>query len=85
VWDQLRSVKSSVELPCIIIRDFNEVLNPTERRGATAVTQDMRELQNLLLDLQLVDMDIGQNFTWLRKNAASRIDRVLVDKELLLI
>ena len=71
-------------VPRIIMGDFNEILKPNERRGAVGSTQGMRELQNLLLDLELVDMDIGQNFTWFRKNAASRIDRFWIDKELLL-
>ena len=48
------------------------------------MTQGMRELQNLVFDLQLTDVDIGQKFTWLRENAASRIDRILIDKELIL-
>jgi len=65
--------------------DFNEVLNPLKRRGATVVSQGMKEMQDLLADLKLVDMDIGQQFTWLRQNAISRIDRVLVDEELILM
>ena len=64
--------------------DFNEVLDPNERKGATSLTEGMRELQSLLFDLQLTDMEIGQKYTWLRSNAASRIDRVLMDQELLL-
>ena len=32
----------------------------------------------------MTDMEIGQNFTWIRRNAASRIDQILVDKEWLL-
>jgi len=65
--------------------DFNEVLSPDERRGGSVITQGMRELQHLVQDLQLVDMQIDQKFTWIRKNAASRIDRLLIDKDLALI
>ena len=64
--------------------DFNEVLDPNERKGATSMTEGMRELQSLFFDLQLANMDIGQQYTWLRTNAASRIDRVLIDQKLLL-
>ena len=60
------------------------MLIPNERRGANELSQGMSELQNLVLDLQMNDVDIGQKFTWLRKNAASRIDRILVDKEWML-
>jgi len=83
-WNQLRSMRGLLDLPCIIMGDFNEVLEPRERRNATGYTQGMTELHNLLIDLQLVDMDIGQKFTWYRRNAASKIDRVWVDKEILL-
>ena len=84
LWNQLRSVKSNIDTPCIFMGDFNEVLHPDERRGAISLSQGMREFQNFIMDLQLVDMDIGQRFTWLRKNAASRLDRLLIDKDLLL-
>jgi len=83
-WDQLRSMKAVIEVPCIIMGDFNEVLEPKERRNSVGYTQGMIELHSLLVDLQLVDMDIGQNFTWFRRNAASRIDRFWIDKEILL-
>jgi len=83
-WDQLRYMKAIVGVPCIIMGDFNEVMEPSERKGAAGYTTGMRELQNLLLDLDAVDMNIGQNFTWYRKNAASRLDRFWIDKELLL-
>jgi len=80
VWDQLRRIKAQFQLPWIFMGDFNEVLHIHERRGATELSQGMREFQNLVFDLQLIDMDIGQNFTWFRRNAASRIDRIMVDK-----
>jgi len=83
-WSQLRSMRALVEVPCIIMGDFNEVLEPKERRNAVGFSQGMADLHRLLLDLQLVDMDIGQNFTWFRKNAASRLDRFWIDKEILL-
>jgi len=60
IWDQLRSMRATVGLPCRIMGDFNEIMEPKERRNAVGYTQGMRELQNLILDLELVDMDIGQ-------------------------
>ena len=49
--------------------------------GATQLTLSMRQLRDLIQDLQLIDLDINQQFTWIRTNAASRIDRMLVTKE----
>jgi len=67
----------------VLMGDFNEVLSLHERRGATELSQGMRDLQDLVLDLQLIDMEIGQSFTWMRQNAASRIDRIMVHVELI--
>jgi len=72
-----------MDIPWVIMGDFNEVLSPHERRGAQEISQGMRDFQNFVLGLQLNDIDIGQNYTWLRKNVASKIDRILMDKELL--
>ena len=52
-----------------------------ERKRASQLTLSMRELGGLIQDLQLIDLDIDQKYTWMRKNAASRIDIILVTKE----
>jgi len=83
VLAQLRAVRARVGSPLIIMGGFNKVLRPHERSGGSVFTQGMRDFSNLISDLQLMDMDIGQSFTWIRKNAASRIDRVLVDGDLI--
>ncbi|KAJ8445424.1 hypothetical protein Cgig2_031237 [Carnegiea gigantea] len=62
-------------------RDFNEVLDFSERRGAMHNTASMRDMKALVQDLQFIDLEIDIQFTWMRKNSASRIDRILVDKE----
>jgi len=77
----LRTLKEMIEFPLLLMGDFNEVLIPVERRGATLTTLSMRQLRDFVFDMQLIDLDINQQFTWLRRNAASRIDRVLVSKE----
>ena len=83
VWNQLRTIKEGMVIPWVVMGDFNEVLYPHERRGAEVITQGMRDFQDFTLDLQLIDIDIGQQYTWLRRNAASKIDRIFIDKELL--
>jgi len=81
VWDQLRALKQHIKFPFMLMGDFNEVIAIAERKGASQLTVGMRELSGLLQDLQFIDLDIDQKFTWMRKNAASRIDRILVTKE----
>jgi len=57
------------------------VIAIAERKRASQLTLSMRELGGLIQDLQLIDLDIDQKYTWMRKNAASRIDIILVTKE----
>jgi len=61
--------------------DFNEVLLIEERRNASQFTKGMTEFRDLIQDMQLFDMPINQKFTWMRDNAASRIDRMMVTRE----
>ena len=42
----------------------------------------MREFGDLVQDLEAIDLEINQKYTWMRSNAASRIDRILVDAEI---
>jgi len=81
VWNQLREMKANSPDPWILMGDFNEVLCPQERRGASTTTPGMREMAHFIQDLQMIDMDINLKFTWMRRNAASRIDRILVGAE----
>ena len=83
VWNQLRELKSARSQPWILMGDFNEVINHQERRGASITTQGMKELAQCIQDLSLIDLDINLKYTWMRSNAASRIDRALVDVELI--
>ena len=81
MWNQLRSLRASINLPLLLLGDFNELLDFSERRGVVHNTVSMRDMKELVQDLQLIDVEIDIQFTWVRKNSASRIDRILVDKE----
>jgi len=59
VWNQLRALKENLEVPMLLMGDFNEVLRPEERRGATDITSGMMEFRQCVQDLQLVDLDIN--------------------------
>ncbi|KAJ8438798.1 hypothetical protein Cgig2_023832 [Carnegiea gigantea] len=83
VWNQLRTMKACSVMPLILLGDFNEVLKPSERKGLLHTTASMRDLQELVQDLQLLDLQIDKQFTGMRRDSASRIDRILVDKEVI--
>jgi len=81
VWNQLRELQQTSSEPWILMGDFNEVVQPQERRGATLSTPSMRELAQFIQDDQMIDMEINIKFTWMRNNAASRLDRMLISAE----
>jgi len=45
------------------------------------MTVGMRDFGDFIQDLQLIDLDINQQFTWMRENAASKLDRIMVSRE----
>jgi len=85
VWNQLRSLRASINLPLLLLGDFNEVFDFSEKRGVVHNTASMRDIKELVQDLQLIDLEIDIQYTWMRKNSTSRIDRILVDKEVVLL
>ena len=83
VWDQLRRLNESNQEPMILMGDFNEVVWLEERRGASIVTQGMCELRILIQDMNMIDMEINMRYTWLTKNVARRIDKIMIDMAIL--
>jgi len=73
VWNQLMGMGAIVGVPMVLMGVFNEVISPNERRGGSEVSQGMRDLHNLFQDLQLVDMEIDQQFTWVRKMQLAKL------------
>jgi len=51
VWNQLRELRATSSVPWLLMGDFNEVVQPQERRGATVMTPSMRELAHFLQDV----------------------------------
>ena len=83
VWNQLRAIKKNLAVPLLLMGDFNEVLSPEERRGASDITSGMRDLRQCVQDLQLIDLAINLKYALVRRKAVSRIDRVLVEAQFL--
>ena len=81
LWNNLREFNQHLSIPLLLMGDFNEVLNVAERRNASQTTVGMRNFGDMIQEMQLVDLDISQQFTWMRGKAASRLDRIMVSKE----
>jgi len=81
LWNNLREFRQQLTSPLLLMGDLNEVMFMEERRNATQVTTGMIELRDWIQDMQLCDLPINQQFTWMRDNAASRLDRIMVTSE----
>ena len=81
LWNTLREFRQQLTSPLLLMGDFNEVVLIEERRNASQLTTGMTEFRDLIQDMQMFDLPINQQFTWMRDNAASRLDRMMVTRE----
>ena len=81
-WEYLRSLQNMVDLPWIILGDFNEILMGSEKEGGALRSQrNMQNFRDALVDCNLFDMDyIGDIFTWRRGRIRERLDRAVCDQ-----
>ncbi|GKV16979.1 hypothetical protein SLEP1_g27539 [Rubroshorea leprosula] len=80
---ELRSLIENGGEKICIMGDFNTVRKAEERKGSSGVTRDMREFDNFIQAMKLVDIPlVGRKFTWYqaRGNYMSRIDRFLLSE-----
>lgn len=82
-WDALRSLRSSTNIPWLVLGDFNEILYNCEKEGGRPRTQrHLRAFHDALVDCQLVDMGYeGDIYTWQRGKIRERLDRGVVNNQ----
>ncbi|GKV26502.1 hypothetical protein SLEP1_g35790 [Rubroshorea leprosula] len=81
LWNDLRHMILEEEGRWMIAGDFNAVRCPSERKGRSGETQDMREFDDFVVSTGLVDIQLAnRRFTWYRPDGSSmsRLDRVLM-------
>ena len=44
-WQELKELKARVVMPLLFIGDFNEVLQPNERKGGYVVSNNIRDFR----------------------------------------
>ncbi|XP_057760080.1 uncharacterized protein LOC130980411 [Arachis stenosperma] len=82
LWDNLRDLRNSVDLPWCTIGDFNAILHSYEKRGgAPSQSGDAcPDFISCVSDVGLLDLGFsGFPFTWKRGNLFERLDRALSD------
>lgn len=86
VWAEISNYWKTATLPCLIIGDFNDILNASERGSNLSSQCSIDNFKKILQELQLMEFSPSvRGFTWFRGNAKSVLDRLFVNPEWLSI
>lgn len=67
IWIELENYYSSQNLPCLIVGDFNEVLDPSERGSHAASPSGIKDFLTFVQNMALVEIPAANGFfTWFR-------------------
>ncbi|XP_028799172.1 uncharacterized protein LOC114754555 [Neltuma alba] len=91
IWEKLKIISSSSSLPWIVMGDFNDILEATDRTGGARICHNrINWFQDRVSECGLVDMGFkGPKFTWrgpLRPGCSrlyERLDRALCNSNFL--
>lgn len=82
VWREIVDFHQDNPLPCLLIRDFNEVLCPSERGSLIFSQTGANDFKNFMQELHLLEIpSTSRCFTWFRGNSKSILDSLLVNPE----
>lgn len=81
-WDKLSLCWASSQLPCLLIGDFNETLDPNERGSQRICTNGSNSFKSFSQDLGLMEIPFANDkYTWFRGNSKSKLDRTFTSPE----
>jgi hypothetical protein len=71
-----------VDLPWVMLGDFNEILSNQEKEGGNLRPQRcMQQFRDALVDSELSDMGfMGEKFTWRRGRIREQLDRAVANQ-----
>ena len=78
LFEEIRHKVEAINIPILLMGDFNVVLNAGERIGSFRCDRSMREFSDWIEALGLIDIPLqGVKFTWRRNESKSILDRSL--------
>ncbi|XP_070057363.1 uncharacterized protein [Nicotiana tomentosiformis] len=88
LWESLRTLSDSYNLPWLVTGDFNCIINPVEKKGGSPhrMSKSLSFIQ-CIIDCELLDVGYtGSDFTWYigwcpNKRVWQRLDRVLINHD----
>ena len=67
LWNELLNMKTNLNVPIMLLGDFNEVRSTQERRGYSVLSRSMEEFGEWINDIGLVELPLmGRKYTWRR-------------------
>ncbi|GKV29207.1 hypothetical protein SLEP1_g38153 [Rubroshorea leprosula] len=85
LWEELRKMVTDKEGCWVIAGDFNAVRGPEERRGRIGESPDMKDFDEFIVTMNLVDVKLSnRRYTWYKPDgtARSRLDKFLLSTEM---
>jgi hypothetical protein len=82
-WEKIRELKQNLNLPWIMMGDFNEILFSNEKEGGNPRPHDyMQAFRDALTDCGLEDIGYtGNHYTWKPGRIRERLDRAVANGE----
>ncbi|XP_048494804.1 uncharacterized protein LOC125494938 [Beta vulgaris subsp. vulgaris] len=81
-WKEIENHCSSIKLPCLIMGDFNEILDRSDRGSGCIDPAGSLAFKTFISDLQLLEINAVDGwFTWFRGASKSKLDRCFVQTE----
>ena len=82
VWQNIIEFQQSSSLPCLLMGDFNEILDPNERGSLQFSTNGILDFKVFMQELQVLEISASNGkFTWHRGSSKSKLDRLLITPE----
>lgn len=82
IWCDIEEYRYSLDLPCLIMGDFNEILHLDDRGSQWASHAGMDDFKSFIQNNQFLDLPPSNGkYTWMRGNSKSCIDRLVINPE----
>nr|XP_016486070.1 PREDICTED: uncharacterized protein LOC107806429 [Nicotiana tabacum] len=83
LWEDLRSIESSHQVPWLSMGDYNAVLHVEDMKYGNPVTEiETKDFSDYLFDTGVTEMQsAGREYTWTNTHIYSKINRALVNSE----
>ena len=82
IWSAISEFLNSINSPCLLLGDFNEILEPLDRGSQLGSQGGMQDFQNFIQSLHLMEIGASNGrFTWHSGRSKSKLDRLLVNPE----